>query len=132
MNGFIVEATNQPGELAKVAEAIAAKGINITSCACVGYGQRGGFGFITNDEDGTRAALDAAGIGYREVELVSIALSDQPGTLADATRRLANAGVNIELLVGTGMREGKVIVAAGVDDAMKARDALKELATVTA
>ena len=33
MNAFIVDLTNKPGELARVAEAIAQKGINITSFA---------------------------------------------------------------------------------------------------
>jgi hypothetical protein len=130
MNGFIIECANQPGEIARVSEAIAAKGINITASTSLAYGDRGAIGLLTNDEQGTRAALDDGGIGYREVELVGFTLPDRPGTLADASRRLANAGVNIELLVPTAMGGGEVALAAGVDNASVARDALKEFATV--
>ncbi|HEV8516326.1 MAG TPA: hypothetical protein VGQ47_01645 [Candidatus Limnocylindrales bacterium] len=132
MNGFIVESSNKPGEIARVTEALSAKGINITSCACVGYGERGAMGVLTNDEQGTRSAFDDAGISYREVELVSFAIPDRPGTLAEASRRLADAGVNIELLLPTGMSGSDVSIAAGVDNAAAARDALKEFATVRA
>jgi hypothetical protein len=89
-------------------------------------------GVLTNDEQGTRSAFDDAGISYREVELVSFAIPDRPGTLAEASRRLADAGVNIELLLPTGMSGSDVSIAAGVDNAAAARDALKEFATVRA
>jgi hypothetical protein len=132
MNGFIIECANKPGEIARVSEAIAAKGINVASSASLAFGDRGAVGLLTNDERGTRQALDEAGIGYREVEVVSVSLPDKPGTLADASRRLADAGVNVELLMPTRIGGGDVVVAAGVEDAVAARDALKELTTVGA
>jgi len=132
MNGFIIECANKPGEIARVAEAIAAKGINIASSASLAIGDRGAVGLLTNDEQGTRKALDEAGVGYREVEVVSVSLTDTPGTLADASRRLADANVNVELLMPTRIGGGEVVVAAGVENAAAARDALKELTTVGA
>lgn len=127
MKAFIVDLENRPGELARVAEAIAKKGINITSGSGTGYGDRGAFGFLTNDEAGTRSALQEGNFRFREVEVVPASLEDKPGTLADACRRLANAGVNIELLVPTGMGGGKVTLAIGVDRVDAARTALGEL-----
>jgi hypothetical protein len=132
MNGFIIECANKPGEIARVSEAIAAKGINIASSASLAFGDRGAVGLLTNDEQGARKALDEAGIGYREVEVVSVSLPDKPGTLADASRRLADAGVNVELLIPTRIGGGEVVLAAGVENAAAARDALKELTTVGA
>jgi hypothetical protein len=41
-----------------------------------------------------------------------------------AARSLADAGVNIELLAPIGMTDGEVVVAIGVDNAEKARNAL--------
>ena len=130
MNGFIIDCANKPGEIARVSEAIAAKGINIVSSASLAMGDRGAVGLLTNDESGTRKALDEASIGYREVEIVSVSLPDKPGTLADASRRLADAGVNVELLLPTRAGGGDVVFAAGVANATAARDALKELTTV--
>jgi hypothetical protein len=132
MNAFVVEMENRPGELARLAEAIADKGINITAIGAATSGSTGGIGFLTNDEEGTRQALDQVGLAYRSVELVAAALEDRPGTLAQAARRLADAGVNIELLLATGMSASRVTMAFGVDDASAARQALGELASVEA
>ena len=129
MRAFIVELENIPGSLAAVAEAVAAGGINIEGVAGLALGDKGAVAVITGDESGTRGALDAASLRYREVELVNAALDNQPGTLGTAARRLADAGVNVELLAPTGMEGGKVSVAFGVGDAAAARRALGDLAT---
>ncbi|MGH2357045.1 MAG: ACT domain-containing protein [Candidatus Limnocylindria bacterium] len=131
MKAFIVELQNQPGSLATAAEALAQRGINIENASGVTCGTDGVLGILTNDEDGTRSAFDDQGISYREVELVSASLENKPGTLADAARRLADAGVNVELLIPTGMDAGKVSVAFGVNIPAAARSALGELAAVT-
>jgi hypothetical protein len=128
MRAFIVDLENRPGSLAAVAEAVAAGGINIEGVAGLALGGRGAVAVITGDESGTRRALDAGSFTYREVELVSAALDNKPGTLGAAARRLADAGVNVELLTPTGMDGGKFSVAFGVDDADAARQALGELA----
>ena len=132
MNAFIIELQNRPGELARIAEGIAEKGINITGVTGVTMGSQGAITVITNDESGTRSALQGIDCTFREIELVSASLEDKPGTLAAATRRLADAGVNIETLLATGMEGGKIQVAIGVSDAAAARSALGELAAVGA
>jgi hypothetical protein len=129
MRAFIVELQNSPGSLASLTEAIAERGINITNVVGATCGGSGSLGLITNDEAGTRSALDGGKSSYREIDLVSAALEDRPGTLAAAARRLADAGVNIELLLPTGMEGGKISVAFGVDNASAAQQALGELAT---
>ena len=121
MNAFIVEAKNQPGELARVSGALAAKGINIQTGSVLSLGAIGGFGFITNDEAGTRSALDGAHSSYREVEVIPISVADEPGALAEIARKLGDAGINIELLLATGMTGGKMNLAIGVDKVEAAR-----------
>ena len=116
MNAFIVELQNQPGELARLAEALGERGINITAIAAVASGSAGGIGLLTNDEDGTRAALKGAGISVREIGLVSVSLEHKPGTLAEVARKLGDAGVNVELLLATGMGGQNVTIALGVDN----------------
>jgi hypothetical protein len=126
MNGFIIQGDNKPGQIARVAEAIASKGINIATGACIAYGDKGGLGLVTNDQEGTRSALAGAGIEFREVELISFTVPDKPGSLADAARKLGDAGVNIELLVPTGMSGEGMVLAAGVDKPDVAREALSQ------
>ena len=116
MNAFIVDLKNKPGELAKVTEAIAQKGIDITSFSGVTCGDSGSVAFITNDEPGTRKVLSEAGFRAREIELATVSLANQPGSLAEAARKLANAGINIEAALSTGMTgilvaQGALIVA---------------------
>jgi hypothetical protein len=130
MNAFIVELENRPGSLASVADSIAQKGINITAVSGATVGNQGSVTILTNDESGTRSALEAGGFAYREIGLVSAAIEDKPGTLAAVARRLADAGVNVEALMLTGMDGGKVSIAIGVSDTEAAKRALGELAIV--
>lgn len=131
MQAFIVEASNRPGEFARHAEAIAQRGINLSNVVCLGIGDRGGAAFFSTDEAGLRSALNDAGIGYRELEVVTVQLDDKPGTVASAARRLGEAGVNIELLTPMGMTNQKVRVAIGVDKVDEARRALGDLVAET-
>ncbi len=128
MNAFIVDLRNQPGELAKVTEALAEKGINITGFTGATCGDSGSVCFLTNDEAGTRRCLQDAGYKAHERELVVASLADRPGSLAEAARRLGNAGVNIEAALPTGMSGGNISVAFATDKPDKARQALGETA----
>ena len=129
MQWFIVEALNKPGEFARHAEEIASRDINLANVVCLGIGDRGGAAFYAKDEAGLRSALNDAGIGFREISTVTARLDDKPGTVADAARRLGDAGVNIELLAPMGMDGSKVTVVFGVDKVEQARTALGDLAT---
>ena len=124
MNAFIVELKNKAGELARVTEAIAKKGIDIVGFAGATTTDRGSVVVLTNDEAGTRRALKDAGMTVREVETVTAVLEAGPGSLARAARTLADAGVNIEAAMPTGMTGDKVIVAFATSDPAKARTAL--------
>ena len=124
MNAFIVELPNQPGSLAMVAEAVAARGINITGFAGATSGDLGSVVFTTDDESATRSALGEKGWVYREVPIVYASLEHRPGTLAAAARNLADAGINIETAFVAGMDGDKVQVAFGVDTPEAAKRAL--------
>ena len=67
MNAFIVELKNQKGEVARITEAIAHKGIDITGFAGVAIGDKGAVVLITNDEASTRKVLSEAHATVREV-----------------------------------------------------------------
>jgi hypothetical protein len=124
MNAFIVDLTNKPGELARLTDAIAQKGINITSFAGATAGGMGSVVLTTNDESGTRKAITDAGFRAREIELVMAQLEHMPGSLAAAAKKLADAGINIEAALPTGMAGDKVSVAFATDQPAKARELL--------
>ena len=124
MNAFIVDLMNKPGELARLADAIAQKGINITSFAAATAGDTSTVVVLTNDESGTRRAISEAGCEAREIELVTASLDNKPGSLAAAAKKLSDAGINIEAAVPTGMAGGNVSVSFATDNPAKARELL--------
>jgi hypothetical protein len=124
MNAFIVDLMNKPGELARLADTIAQKGINITSFACATAGGTSTVVLLTNDESGTRRAISDAGFGARETELITASLDNKPGSLAAAAKKLSDAGINIEAAVPTGMAGGNVSISFATDNPAKARELL--------
>ena len=126
MNAFIVDLKNKPGELAKVAEAIAGQGVNITGFTGATCGDTGSIALTTNDEAATRRALTDGHWTYRPVELVTASLADKPGSIGQVTRKLADAGVNIEAAIPTGMAGGNMHIAFVTDNPSKAKEALGE------
>ena len=132
MNAFIIDLDNRPGSLADVTAAIAEKGINITSVAGATGTGTGTIAVATNDEEATRSALQGAGANFREVGLASGALEHRPGSLAETTRQLADAGVNSEAILPMGMEGNKITVAFGVDNVEAARSVLGQGASIGA
>ena len=124
MQAFLVELRNAPGELANVTEAIAAKGVNITAIGGTACGDSGRAAIMTNDDATTRTALEATGHTFTEMEATDTAIRNEPGALAKACRRLAEAGINIESIMPFGMEGNEVHVAFVTSDAAKARETL--------
>jgi hypothetical protein len=124
MNVFIVDLKHQPGELAKAAEAIAQKGINITAFSGITCGDSGKIALLTNDDPGARRALSEAGYLAKEIEVVPATIPNTPGSLAATARKLANAGINVEVALPTSMADGKVTLAFATDQPDKAKSIL--------
>jgi hypothetical protein len=125
MQAFIIETANRPGEFAQQASAIAQRDINVAAI-CLGHGSRGGSAFLARDESGVRSALTGAGLEYHEVPVVTVWLDDRPGTAAKTAKKLADAGVNIELFAPVQYTDGKATIAIGVDKIEEARRVLSD------
>jgi hypothetical protein len=128
VRAFIVRLDNRPGTLADLGEALGERGINISGLSGTTWDGAGALAVITNDDAGARAVLEDRDLIYRDCEVVSAGLEDRPGALGAAARRLADRGVNIELIMTIGVQGTRVTVAFGVDDPVGAREALGELA----
>ena len=125
MKAFVVE--TEPGELARIGEVMGAAGVNITTLVGLTGAGTGLIGFLVSDEAGARGALRGAGIQARELDVIRVALADEPGALAKAARKLATAGVNVELILSTGVAHGKGAGVLAVSDARKARTLLGDI-----
>ena len=93
MSVFTVDLANQPGELARLCEAMAGRGINLVLSA-IAREDGGTVAFIADDEAGAQEVLDGAGLQYAMRPALTIRMENQPGTGAATFRKLANAGVN--------------------------------------
>jgi hypothetical protein len=123
MSVFTVDLKNQPGELARLCEAMAGRGINLvlSAAAC---GDGGTVVFIADDEAGAEAGLRDASIEYALRPALTIRMENQPGTGAATFRKLADAGVNADLLLPVRVSDDLFFAVICVDDQDKARRAL--------
>ena len=123
MSVFTVDLKNQPGELARLCEAIAGRGVNLILCAMT-RGEDGAVAFLADDEASAETALADAGIGYKRRPALTIRMENQPGAGAATFRKLADAGVNADLLVPVRVSDDLFFAVVCVDDPHKARRAL--------
>lgn len=121
---FVVQLQNRPGELAHLARALAARGIDIRHIAGGGTGCTGCAFLTTDDDSATREVLHSMGYTFVEGNTIVVEADDRPGTLAELSEKLASAGVNIEGVLIVGRRGGQVEIAFSVDDQQRAREAL--------
>src|ERR1051325_96891 len=100
MKDLTIALENQPGALAEMGEALGRAGVSVEGGGAFVVEGRGVAHFLFEDGDAARRALEAAGIrvlAAREV-LVQRLKQDEPGQLGKLSRRMAEAGVNIEVL----------------------------------
>ena len=125
MHEFKVYLSDQPGELARVTEALASRAVNIMAIASEGGSDRPFIRVVTNDVTTTEKALKTAGFDFDHNGILSVELLDRPGELAKMSKRLARAQVNVESIYIIGKGGGKTELAVVVDNDKKAKKALK-------
>jgi hypothetical protein len=96
---LVIDIENTPGALAEVAAAISDAGVNIAAATCVGPGEQAEVHILVKHAEAARHALAISHVAVtREREVVVVEVEDRPGVLADLTRKIAKAGVNLDLV----------------------------------
>jgi hypothetical protein len=116
---LVIDVENTPGALAQVASAISDAGVNIAAATCIGAGDRAELHILVKHAEAARHSLAISHLAVtREREVVVVDVEDRPGVLADLTRKVANAGVDLDLIyIAT---RDRVVLGAGDIDALKA------------
>jgi len=127
VNAFIVDLKNKPSELAKVADAISEKGIDITGFSGSTCDDSGTLALVTDNEAVTQRVLTDGGWKFSTIELVETSLPNRPGVLAETARRLGSAGINIEAAFPTSMTGSSAHIVFATDNPVKAKGVLREL-----
>ncbi len=114
---------NKPGTLADATQALGSAGINIEGIAGSGDSGQGVLHLLVSDGAAAQAALRAAGHTVRAARDVLLhPVEDRPGAGAELLRRIAGAGVNVDLVYLT--TRGDLVI--GADDLDRARAALTD------
>ena len=94
-NQFVVQLPNEPGAMATLAEALAARGVDLRAIGGGSIGDSGHVIMTTNEDAETKAVLEAGGYTFVEGESLLVEVDDRPGGMARLARELADADVNI-------------------------------------
>jgi hypothetical protein len=113
-----IDIDNTPGALARVAAAISDAGVNIAAATCIGTGERAELHILVPRAGAAKHSLAISNLAVsREREVVVVDVEDRPGVLADLTRKIARAGVDLDLVyVAT---RNRVVFGAADLDALK-------------
>jgi len=112
---------DRPGTLADMGEALGKAGINIDGLCGFPCQGKGTIHILVEDAAAARRALEERGLEVRdEREVLILEVEDRPGAFGDVTRRIANAGVNIDLAYPA--TNNRLVI--GADDLDKARAAV--------
>jgi hypothetical protein len=125
MRDLVINVTDRPGEIARVANALARGDVNMKSIAGIGFSKQGVIRVIPDDIEAARTALNESNIRFDESELVTALLENKAGELAGIAGKLANAGLNVHAVYVIGLEGDLVELAFAVDDAKKAKKALE-------
>ena len=125
MRDFAIHLTHKPGELARIAHALARAGVNLKSVAGMVIGNQGMLRVIADDVDAARRSLQEGNIHFDENEVVTVLLENQAGELENVAAKLANANVNLHAVYVVGLDGDLVELAIVADDPKKAKKVLE-------
>ena len=119
MKDLEIALENRPGALAEMGEALGKAGVSVEGGGTWLCGENAIAHFLFEDGGAAREALEVAGIRVlAEREVVALRLrQEEPGQLGKVARRMADAGVNIEVQYSD--HDNRLILV--VDDIAKAR-----------
>ncbi len=117
---LVIVPDDQPGVLARLGEAAAAAGVNIEALSAFTGGGKGVVHLLVDDHEKALKVFDEAGFDVRAARRVCVApLADRPGSMGEASRKLADAGINVEQAYIAANNQF-VVVTDDVDGAKKA------------
>ncbi len=102
---------SRPGSLAAACEALGHAGVNIeAACGVVIDTSAELHVLITDAERATRTLIDAGFTILAQRQVLAVPIANQPGAAATLLRRVADAGVSLDLLYTT--LDGRVVLGA--------------------
>jgi hypothetical protein len=118
---FTIMLEDRPGTLAELGEATGRAGVDLRGVCGFPCEGRAEIHVVALDADGARRAFQEAALDIRaEREVIVVDCPDRPGGLGEVARRIADAGVNVDLVYLTA--DGGLVI--GADNLDKAQATL--------
>lgn len=124
MQRITVIVQNRAGLLAEIAELLASKGLSITSIVADSVGTQGVLHLGLERVDEALAVLASAGYNAVSEDVLLARIEDRPGALAQLSRRLMEAQLDIRGLNMIQRNDGWAVVAVATSDNTRAREVL--------
>jgi hypothetical protein len=122
---FVVQLPNRPGELAHLAKALCARGVNIVQVHQTTVGDLTTAEIFTDCcDDDTRDVLHGIGYPFVAGTTVTVEIEDSPCAFGELSDRLHHAGVNVKGCCVLGRADGRATWALSVDKEDRAREIL--------
>ncbi len=117
---------NSPGSLSNVCSDMASKDINILAMSVLDTIDSGLIRMVVDDHEHAVKTLKEAGLNVIETDVLSLEMTHKPGTLAEITKQLSKARINIEYAyVSVRPGDGKSIGIFWVSNLKKASEILE-------
>lgn len=126
MKDLAVQLTHHPGDLARVASALARRSVNIKALAALTLDGGAVVRILPDDIVAARAALEAGNIHFEEDEVPTVLIDNKAGALAAIADRLGAEGINLKAVYLTGISDDLVEVAFVSDNPKKVKKILEE------
>ncbi len=126
MKDCSIQLSNHPGDLSRVLQALARRGVNIKALTAMSFGGVAMARILPDDIVVSRSAFEAANIRFTEGEVHIVLLENKAGIVAGVTDRLGDAGINLEAIYVTGIADDLVELAIVSDNPKKAKKILEE------
>lgn len=124
MQRITVVVQNRPGLLAEITEMLAATGLSISSIVADSVGTQGILHLEVEQADEALAVLTSAGYNAVSEDVLLARIEDRPGALAQLSRRLMEAQLDIRGLNMVQRNDGWAVVAIATNDNARARGVL--------
>ena len=124
MTDFAIRIGHRPGELARVATALARYGVNLKSMAALAIDGNAAVHILPDEAEAARAALTQNQIVFEENEVLTVLLENRAGEVANMAGRLAQAKIDLRAMYVIGLVDNLVELAIVADDTEKARQVL--------
>ncbi len=125
VNQLVIKAEHKPGTLAAICSEMAKKAVNIAAIMAAYDQPHAHIRLVATPHAAARKVLEEMNLSFKEEEAISIRITDRPGALGRATRKLADHGINVLYAYGSIVKGSeRALIILGVEDVGKAEGVL--------